>query len=392
MPFLNRIRLPFYVSRPQFPDDANIFRKADGSRKITAVQISKVYEGETDKLPEWIHQRLVIALLHDTVNIESDRYLFGAVKDGSYDIDWQEFLDYPVAKATFKVAVSPFDASNANCQSCELAAQVILFDDVYTGELLPETEYQISVFDNDTINCSPITAEIVFTNPAYIAAASIDAATGVVTFTMGTLFYQRNGVQLISYRVTCENGAYDEASIYSNISAGDPVACLEPVNVAASAVTEDTATISWEEPATPPALGYEWKIAPSLSPTLNFDSGTETGLTLNLPFTSGTFLEPSTDYVFSIRSKCDVDSFSEWIQIEFTTSSLSEANECGRYTITHFSIASMFKNIQYIDCSSTVRTIRIKAFKPRSICALQTSAGHPVSIIGADEITYVSSC
>ena len=59
MTFKNRIRLPFYLSRPQFPDEKNIFRLANGVAKVQSIVIRKVYEGETDYLTEDQHQRLL---------------------------------------------------------------------------------------------------------------------------------------------------------------------------------------------------------------------------------------------------------------------------------------------------------------------------------------------
>src|SRR5687767_11228562 len=99
MPFRNRIRLPFYLTRPQFPRESNVFRRADGSTKVQSVIIRKVFEGETDKLPKEIHERFIVALSHDDVTIEGKYLATGVSMDGDYEIDWLKFLDFPLANA-----------------------------------------------------------------------------------------------------------------------------------------------------------------------------------------------------------------------------------------------------------------------------------------------------
>src|SRR6187549_2999416 len=137
MPYRNRIRLPIMFCKPQFPMERNTFRLADGSSKVLSVVIRNTYEGKTDQLPEDWHRKLVIALAHDEVSIENERLLSNVTLNGDYGIDWQDFLQYPIAQANFQVQVTPFNATNSNCQTCEEMSQVVCVDDT-TDEVWEE--------------------------------------------------------------------------------------------------------------------------------------------------------------------------------------------------------------------------------------------------------------
>src|SRR5688572_11990655 len=115
MAFKNRVRLPIKLHKPQFPEETEEYRKANGVTVVLSVVIRKVYEGQTDSLPEKLHERLKIALRHDSVIIEGDKYVGAITQEGSYDIEWIDFLSKPIAQAKFKANVTPFNASNSNC-------------------------------------------------------------------------------------------------------------------------------------------------------------------------------------------------------------------------------------------------------------------------------------
>ena len=245
--FLNRVRLPLYFSKPQFPIERNVFKRADGSRKVLSAVISNTYEGKTDLLPKEWHQRLVIALSHDVVNIESDRLMTEVVLDSEYEIDWNEFLDFPIAQAGFTIQVTPFNASNTNCQTCDEISQLDLVDDI-TADVFDEgttNEFPFSVLLNDNICCYPFEVEISSFNTNYFSAVSINAA-GIVTFTLLPSVPTIASVLLATYRVTCPNGAYDEANIYVGIE-GTSTECVAPQDlvVTLDPVDGTIATVDW---------------------------------------------------------------------------------------------------------------------------------------------------
>ena len=96
--FKNRVRLPIYTRTAQFPTEANRFRLANGVKKTLSVVIRKTYELVTDYMNESMHQRLVIALNHDEVAIEGDKYIGNLTLDNAYEIEWPDFLDYPLGQ------------------------------------------------------------------------------------------------------------------------------------------------------------------------------------------------------------------------------------------------------------------------------------------------------
>lgn len=307
MAFKNRIRLPFYVTRPQFPTESTTFRLANGARKTLSSVIRKVFEGETENLPKEIHERLVIALKHDDVTVEGKYYLGGVSLDGDYDIDWNKFLDYPLAKAAFKVEVTPFDYSNDNCQTCEEATQLTLEDDTFPDTLNEGQTYDLNVFGNDSICCKPIIAEIITFNSLFVSSATIDASSGIITVDMQAELPTATNANLLTYRVTCPNGSYDEASVFANVS-GTAVECLSPINLQIISITDSYAQATWDAP-TPAPVAYRWELylaSDLLTPIL-------TGDIIDL-YADLDSLTPSTEYRFYVRSTC-VDDISEFIYI-----------------------------------------------------------------------------
>lgn len=391
MPFKNRIRLPFYVTRPQYPREANVFRRADGSTATLSAIIRKVFEGETDNLPKEIHERLIIALSHDDVTIEGRYLSTGVSMESDYDIDWNKYLDFPLAKAAFKVQVTPFNYSNDNCQTCDEATQLSLVDDTITGpyEALDEgQEYTYNVFANDSICCSPVTAEIVTYDSAYIASASISAASGIITITMQASMTAATLANLLTYRVTCPNGGYDDADVFANINGSEEPACETPSNLQVNDITETGATFTWD------AVGgfvlYTWQLYLASDLITPINSGVTGSNTVTF---SGT-LTPGTDYVFYVRTNCP-DSVSGFSNIPFSTLGESTGG-CGQYEICNVTPDGLGAiSATYMNCAGSYSNVIIPHSDCRTVCALEDSPGSPVDIFsgsGDISITYLGSC
>lgn len=378
MPFTNRIRLPFKLTRPQFPEDRSIYRKANGETKILSVTVKKTYEGETDWLPEKWHQRLAIALGHDNITIEGDKYFGGVAKDGDYEIDWQTFLDYPTAKAKFSVQVTPFDNTNSNCQTCEEATQLSLENDTFPDPLEESQSYEINVADNDNICCYPARFSIVSFDTNYIASASIDQE-GNLTVNMADSFITANGLTLLTYRVTCPNGGFDEAQVIGDTS-GTEVACNAPTNLVVTSTTSSGAEIDFTA-AVPTPDHYFWRLyKTSAAPAVLVQSGES-----SIPHVSLTGLLPSQTYHFYIRSQCDDtnndDPASNFVELDLLTAPAS--GTCGEYILNYldpFGAPGAHADATYLDCSGVYQNLYVPNFVPRTICALQTSPGVPVYI------------
>lgn len=392
MAFKNRIRLPFYVDRPQYPEERSVFRNAAGVTKTLSVVIRKVLDGETDWMPAPWHERLKIALSHDNVTIEGDKYLTDVVQEGDYDIDWQAFLHYPTAPAKFKVQVTPFSATNNNCMSCEEANQLSLEDDYFNnpyGEPIPleeNNEFSLNVTDNDTICCYPVVMSFTFFNTTYLDSAEI-GPTGIVTIGTKSPLTSANNVLLATYKVECPNGSFDTANIYGNIN-GSIEGCLAPLNVTLQSSSPTSASIVWDDPD-PLPVSYEWALYEAQAPGTPVLTGSEP--------TGGTFpvlndLDDGTDYKFYVRSICDGGN-SNWVELLFTTA--VNTATCGKYRV-HYDdgtgISTNSTDITFMNCNSEYETVTVFNNRSRVICAQQTSPGNPVDIINATSIDYEGLC
>lgn len=389
MAFHNRARLPFYIRRPQFPEERNVFRLADGSTKVQSVIIRKVYEAITDYLPEEIHEKLKIALAHDTVTIEGYRYLSGVgmVAEAEYEISWQDFRDYPLAQANFKLEVSPYNYTNDNCQTCEEATQLQLEDDYITGayESLEEgstTGY--NVFENDSICCKPVVAEVVYINSLYVDAAAI-SSDGLLEITLNGATPSGINIKLVTYRVTCPNDSYDDADVYANIS-GSEESCEQPGNLSAGSITTSGATISWDTPDPAPAsYNYQLYLASDLFNPVASGSTTSDSVSFD-------DLTPGSCYVFYIQSVCENGGTSEYTTVEFCTEGTSEG--CGRYLIVYndgTGSPGNFDFFSYMQCNGEIKIQKMQNMTQMYICALETAPGAPVQIVTASPFSFLYS-
>lgn len=384
MAFTNRIRLPFKLSKPQFPEERQEYRKANGETVTLSVVIRKVYEGITDYMPEKLHERLKIALAHDNVQIEGDRYVGVITQEGSYDIEWLDFKDKPIAQAKFKAQVSPFNATNSNCGTCETYSQVITNDD-NIGEVDEGDTFNVDVLANDSICCNPVTISLVTTNSTYVNNIVIEPD-NTLTITLNTPLAPANGIILATYRAQCDNGLYDEANIIADVTGSSPAECLAPTNLSIGGITTNYAQATWSAPVPAPDE-YEWELylaSDLVTPVL---TGQITDLYADLDS-----LTPNTAYRFYVRSKCGVDS-SNFIFVDFSTLPSEVNEECGKYNLTNNSISD-YTWISYVDCVGVTQNFLLAPLTEQVICALQTSPGNPVDITagGLVNIDYFGLC
>lgn len=393
MAFHNRSRINFYITRPQFPEERNTFRLADGRTKVQSVIIRKVLDGETDWLPAELHERLKIALAHDNVTIEGYRYLagVGVVAEAEYSIEWiQNMLDYPLGKAAFKVEVTPYDVTNDNCQTCEEATQLSLEDDTITGpyDSIDEgstTEY--NVFENDSICCKPITAEIVTINSLYVDSATIDASSGNVEIILHATTPPGTNVNLLTYRVTCPNGSYDDADVFANVS-GTEEACLAPGSLDPGTVSATGATPNWFDLPSPEPESYNYALYLSSDLITPVDSGNTNQTSVNY-----TDLEAGTCYTFFVQSVCEGGGLSEFISIEFCTAEAETS--CGLYQVGYndgSGLKGSWTTVTWLNCVGEEQSFPVFNMSFKFVCALENSPGDPVDIVGATSVTYDEPC
>jgi hypothetical protein len=114
---INRVRLYMYLSQPKSIEDKAVYRKSNGVIRQTRSLITKEYTVQTEHFNELLHDKIVIALAHDMVNVLTDNYNGGISKTGDYDIDWTDNIC--LAPAKFKVLATPYAIRNNNCADCQ---------------------------------------------------------------------------------------------------------------------------------------------------------------------------------------------------------------------------------------------------------------------------------
>lgn len=389
MAFKNRIRLPFYITRPQFPTESNVFRLANGARKTLSTIVLKTFEGETDNLPKHIHERLVIALKHDDVTVEGKYLATGVSMEGDYDIDWNKFLDYPLAKAAFKVQVTPFNYSNDNCQTCEELTQVVCVDD-NLGTLDEDDTVTVHPLVNDEICCKPVTISLVTYNSDYLDSCIVSGNDIIIH--LKPSLSDASSVILATYRAQCPNGAYDEANIIANINGTEPPpTCMAPTSPVLVSLDSDTsATFSWTPPSSAPGCGYHWVVT-------NFNGLTE----LASGDTSSTSVQvtglPSGQSFckFYVRSNCCSEVTNYAGPVQFSLPPPSGTETCGSYLVENQSFTTSWY-VSFINCEGVSQNNIVPPNGSIFICALQTSEGAPVEIISENEfeltVVYQGLC
>lgn len=113
----NIIRLPLYFKNPTIEAEQKVYVRSDGTRQLLASRLSKNYLGLVDHSPEDIHQKLVVALSHDSVNFVTDNgYYLTCTFENEYNNDFnQDPMPINVWPANFTVYETPFDNVNSNC-------------------------------------------------------------------------------------------------------------------------------------------------------------------------------------------------------------------------------------------------------------------------------------
>lgn len=117
--FFNVVRLPFTFHKPVYPVVEQLYTKSDGSIKRASSRINKEYEGYTDVLTEYFHERLIVALKHDHVLYTNSDIGLTAQElfvQGDYKPDWIDDNTIVVAPAKFKISM-PISDINNNCYS-----------------------------------------------------------------------------------------------------------------------------------------------------------------------------------------------------------------------------------------------------------------------------------
>ena len=105
--------LPIWLNKPAFNQKDEIYEKLSGERVVLFATINKELQAQTDYIPEWWHERIVLALSCDKVFVNGTRL----TKSDNYDIDWDNHTEADcgvwLAKATWKM-VANVTSRNSN--------------------------------------------------------------------------------------------------------------------------------------------------------------------------------------------------------------------------------------------------------------------------------------
>ena len=114
----NRVRLPMYSTSPSFDIDQQTYGRSNGIRTKVFARLAKKYKFVTDFITEEMHQKLVVALNHDTVQMEvsSNDYFLECTFENEYNQDTPTIMQVMnVWPADFQVYETPFNEINNNC-------------------------------------------------------------------------------------------------------------------------------------------------------------------------------------------------------------------------------------------------------------------------------------
>lgn len=111
----NKVRLPIRIFNPQFPQADKVYIKSNGERSVQFSKIDKEWKLETEYLTAELHEKIIVALAHDTVIIDGE----SVTKSSEYEIGWEEYVEYDcsgrLSKATCKVQQNR-TLRNSNCR------------------------------------------------------------------------------------------------------------------------------------------------------------------------------------------------------------------------------------------------------------------------------------
>lgn len=113
--YYNKVRLPIRIFNPQFPQADKVYIKSNGERSVQFSKIDKEWKLETEYLTAELHEKIIVALAHDTIIIDGE----SVTKSAEYEISWDDYVEYDcsgkLSKATCKVQQNR-TLRNSNCR------------------------------------------------------------------------------------------------------------------------------------------------------------------------------------------------------------------------------------------------------------------------------------
>lgn len=120
--YANLVRLPMWLSKPQYPKTGEYYERSDGTKQTLFARFNRQYTVIADDMPEWWMKNLLIAISHDDVTVyPEDSMINGGgievVSNNDWEIDWP---DMGVSSANwgrprFTLLETPYMEINNNC-------------------------------------------------------------------------------------------------------------------------------------------------------------------------------------------------------------------------------------------------------------------------------------
>lgn len=121
----NIIRLPMWLSKPQYPKTGEYYERSDGTKQTLFARFNRQYEVICDDMPEWWMKNLLVAISHDEVFVipENSNVLgtgiLNVVSNDDWEISWPEMKISSAnwGRPKFTLLETPFVQINNNCEA-----------------------------------------------------------------------------------------------------------------------------------------------------------------------------------------------------------------------------------------------------------------------------------
>jgi hypothetical protein len=133
----NIVRLPIWLLKPVYPKRQTVHQKSDGKKILLSSFVEKEYVLETELAPEWFHERVAIAMAHDTFLIKNQKVGELEVMDNDvYQPQWPDDVNAQVVPGRSKVKVARYGFFNSNCGANDCCAPILSIGEITTTSVL----------------------------------------------------------------------------------------------------------------------------------------------------------------------------------------------------------------------------------------------------------------
>lgn len=141
----NIVRLPVWLLKPTYPKRQTVHLRSDGRKQLLSSFVEKEYLLQTELAPEWFHERLAIAMAHDTVIFKNGTVGEVEIMDNEvYQPQWLDDVNALNVPGRSRVKVARYGYFNNNCGTNDCCAPVVAIGEVTTSAILLGLTYSRS--------------------------------------------------------------------------------------------------------------------------------------------------------------------------------------------------------------------------------------------------------